>query len=63
MVGEKREEKRKRNLSVFSTNRENVGTQGKLYLIFHTVSTGMRASDQDKNSGESYKGNGCLAQD
>ena len=24
MVGEKREEKRKRNLSVFSTNRENV---------------------------------------
>ena len=43
MVGEKREEKRKRNLSVFSTNRENVGTQGKLYLIFHTVSTTMRA--------------------
>jgi hypothetical protein len=34
MVGEKREEKRKRNLSVFSTSRENVGTQGKLYLIF-----------------------------
>ena len=43
MVGEKREEKRKRNLSVMQQAEKMSGMQNELYLIFHTVSTLMRA--------------------